>query len=131
MSMVAEDSPLSLAATSAIIGTLDIPSCALLSLYCSDTVSIWRDISVVGRLRASAQISRRSTSTESRGTIFSRAGTRPVIDSEVKLELHRQAKVMRRGNNYSPNKYRKQEERRGVNRSDVCIPILESIGDRH
>ena len=79
----------------------------------------------MGRLRASAQISRLSTSTESRGTILSRAGTRPVIDSEVKLELHRQAKVIGRGSNYSPNKYRKQEGHRGASRSDVCIPILD------
>jgi hypothetical protein len=45
---------------------------------------------------------------------LSRAGTRPVIDSEVKLELHRQAKVIGRRNNYIPNKYRKQEGRRGA-----------------
>jgi len=33
------------------------------------------------------------------------------MDSEVQLEFHRQMKVMRRGNEISPNKYRKQEER--------------------
>jgi len=98
-----------LAATSATIGTIARPSCALLIPYCADAVIICRDISSTGRLRASAQISRRSTSTESRGTTLSRAGTRLVIDSATKLEFHRQAKVMRRGSHNNPNKYRRTE----------------------
>ena len=95
--VAAEGRLVNFAATSATIGTIPSPSCALLALFCVDADIICRVISSTGRLRASAQISRRSTSTESRGTTLSIAGTKPVIDSALKLELHRQAKVIGRG----------------------------------
>lgn len=63
----------------------------------------------MGKLRASAQISRLSAATDNRGTTFKRLGEIPVIDSAVQVELHRQAKVIMRGSQISPKKYRKQE----------------------
>jgi hypothetical protein len=63
------------------------------------------------KLRASPQISRLSADTDNRGTTLRRLGETPVMDSAVQVELHRQAKVIMKGSQISPNKYRKQEER--------------------
>jgi hypothetical protein len=65
----------------------------------------------MGKLRASAQISRLSAATDNLGTTFRRLGEIPVMDSAVQVELHRQTKVIMRGSQTNPNKYRKQEGR--------------------
>ena len=51
----------------------------------------------MGKLRASAQISRLSAATDTLGTTFRRLGEIPVMDSAVQVELHRQAKVIMMG----------------------------------
>jgi hypothetical protein len=80
------------------------------------------DISLGDKLRESAQINRRSPSRDSLGTNLRRCGDRPIMDSEVQLEFHRQMKVMRRGNEIYPNKSRKQEERRRLPRF-ITVPL--------
>lgn len=75
----------------------------------------------MGKLRASAQISRRSVSTDKRGTTLRRLGESPVMDSAVQVELHRQANVINEGSQINPKKYRKQEEGSACRRSGLCV----------
>lgn len=99
------------AAISAMIGVRDAPHCALMTPCCCNDDSKFEHTSLTGKLRASAQISRRPASIDNRGTTFRRLGKKPVMDSAVQVELQRQAKVILKGAKTNPNKYRKQEER--------------------
>jgi hypothetical protein len=73
----------------------------------------------LGRPLPSAQINPLPPSTDNLGTTFNRLGKKPVMDSAVQVELQRQTKVIRRGSQFNPNKYRKQEGDPGL-RSGAC-----------
>src|SRR5258707_11382764 len=103
------------AATWAAIGTNDAPACTLVMPCCFSDVSKRAHTSPIGSPRPSAQIRPLPPSTDNLGTTFKRLGKKPVMDSTVQVELQRQTYVMRRGNQFSPNKSRRQEGRQRGN----------------